>query len=328
MGGLETWIDYIHDMLHISDDSGDTIRILYHDDIDNPMNSALREYILDTENEIDGIKIAAHYFSGSDSYNVIKSKMKEIEKELGGKPDIVLNFKASPNTYVLKKYKEKGALVLNDPDVYSITGNKMRTYRILEDAGIDIPATALPGDKDEVKMFVENHEGPYILKPTHGHGGKGIRRMDTMEEILENISYGSDMLQEDIFKYWPHESYRDIRAYVVGDRCISAMYRVNDKWITNLHRGGHGEALPEHIFEKIGPLAVRAARAIAPSDKLSFCGVDILEKYDENGCVDYVVLEINSAPGGFYNLEKATGEGRNTVRSIIEYAMEVYRDVQ
>jgi len=76
---------------------------------------------------------------------------------------------------------------------------------------------------------------------------------------------------------------RDIRAFVIGDECIGAIYRHSEHWITNTARGGKAENCP--VTPEIGALAVRAAQAVGGG----ILAIDLLESPDRG----LLINEIN-----------------------------------
>jgi len=80
-------------------------------------------------------------------------------------------------------------------------------------------------------------------------------------------------------------TYRDIRAFVIGDEVVSAMYRVSNNWITNIHRDGTPEKC--EITNELEKIAVKAKNAVG----LVYGGVDLIES--EEGLK---VLEVNGTP--------------------------------
>ncbi|MEK7860725.1 MAG: RimK family alpha-L-glutamate ligase, partial [Chloroflexota bacterium] len=64
---------------------------------------------------------------------------------------------------------------------------------------------------------------------------------------------------------------RDIRAFVVGDETIAAIYRASEHWITNTARGGKATKCP--VTPQLNDLCVRAARAVGGG----VVAVDVLE---------------------------------------------------
>jgi len=76
---------------------------------------------------------------------------------------------------------------------------------------------------------------------------------------------------------------RDIRAIVVGDRVLTAIYRKSEHWITNTARGGEGELCP--ITPEIEGLCLAATAAVGGG----VLAVDLVE-HPEKGMI---VNEIN-----------------------------------
>jgi [lysine-biosynthesis-protein LysW]--L-2-aminoadipate ligase len=53
---------------------------------------------------------------------------------------------------------------------------------------------------------------------------------------------------------------RDIRAFVVGNKTICAIYRSSEHWITNTARGGKASNCP--VTSELSDLCLRAAQAV------------------------------------------------------------------
>jgi [lysine-biosynthesis-protein LysW]--L-2-aminoadipate ligase len=88
---------------------------------------------------------------------------------------------------------------------------------------------------------------------------------------------------------------RDIRAIVVGDDVIAAIYRYSGEgeWKTNMALGGHAEACP--ITKELEDLCLKAKEALGGP----IVGVDLMESKSEG----LIVHEVNN-----------TTEFKNTVR--------------
>jgi len=100
---------------------------------------------------------------------------------------------------------------------------------------------------------------------------------------------------------------RDIRAFVIKDRVIAAMYRNSEHWITNTAKGGF--PLKCEITPEIESLAVRAAQCVG----VEIAGVDILESPD-----GLKVIEINVG-AEFHGLNEVADV--NIAREIIAYCL-------
>jgi len=77
---------------------------------------------------------------------------------------------------------------------------------------------------------------------------------------------------------------RDIRAFVVGERTICAIYRTSAHWVTNTARGAVASNCP--VTPELDSLCVRAAQAVGGG----ILAIDILED-PERGLL---VNEINA----------------------------------
>ena len=53
---------------------------------------------------------------------------------------------------------------------------------------------------------------------------------------------------------------RDIRSFVVGDRCIAAIYRTSEHWITNTARGATATGCP--VTDELAQISVNAGNAV------------------------------------------------------------------
>ena len=89
---------------------------------------------------------------------------------------------------------------------------------------------------------------------------------------------------------------RDIRAFVVGDETICAIYRSSPHWITNTARGGQSSNCP--VTPELNDLCVRAAKAMGGG----IVAIDVLED-PERGLL---VNEVNYTME-FRNSIKPTG---------------------
>ena len=114
------------------------------------------------------------------------------------------------------------------------------------------------------------------------------------------------------FEKHPNQEYidkpgRDIRAFVVGDECICAIYRSSENWITNTARGGVATNCP--VTDEMAELCHRAARAVGGG----LLALDLFET--ESG---FTINEINHTME-FRNSISTTGV--NIPQRMIEYIL-------
>ncbi len=189
------------------------------------------------------------------------------------------------------KYLNHYVPVINPPDKIDIASNKFLTSIHLELNNIPQPKTVVTESINEAIVWIDTFEEA-VLKPIFGCGGEGIIKVKkelpiaTKLKILNEFKekYGTFYIQEFIKPLG--EEYRDIRAFVIDDEVVAAMYRIGgENWKNNVSQGGKVEEC--EVNEEIEKLALKAKNALG----LFYAGVDLIES--EEGLK---VLEVNSTP--------------------------------
>ena len=179
-----------------------------------------------------------------------------------------------------------GAEVVNRPEVIAACGDKLATNLLLVEAGVPTPRTAIAFTADEALALCERFGYPVVFKPLLGSWGRLVSRVSDRHaaeallehrEVLGGPAHKVHYVQELVEKPG-----RDIRAFVVGDRVVAAIYRSSEHWITNTARGGVASNCP--LTEEIESLSLRAAAAVGGG----VLAVDLLES--ERGLL---VIEVN-----------------------------------
>lgn len=190
--------------------------------------------------------------------------------------------------------EDAGVIVMNPARTIERTVDKFYTSALLERAGLATPQTFVC-ERIEDAAAAFRVMGDVIIKPLFGSMGLGMVRVSDEEtawrvfRALEAIR-GVYYLQRAI----AHEG-RDIRAFVIGDRVVSAIERRSSGWRTNISRGGEATAIT--LPAEWNEMALRAARAVGAD----YAGVDLLPAQD--GTI--YVLEVNGIPG-WRGLQDAT----------------------
>jgi [lysine-biosynthesis-protein LysW]---L-2-aminoadipate ligase len=176
---------------------------------------------------------------------------------------------------VLHILEHWGVRVYNSATVTATCNDKLLTTLALLRAGIPTPHTMLAFDPQVTINGIEMFGYPVVLKPITGSWGRLLARIndrDAAEAVLEH--------QETLGSYQHHLHYvqehivkpqRDIRAFVVGDRTICAIYRTSDHWVTNTARGAVASDCP--VTPELDSLCVRAARSVGGG----ILAIDVLE---------------------------------------------------
>ena len=167
-------------------------------------------------------------------------------------------------------------------------------------AGVPQPNVKIAFTPESALQAIEEMGYPVVLKPIVGSWGRLLSKIndrDAAEAILEHKdTLGS--FQHSVFyiQEYINKPGRDIRAMVVGDQTICAIYRTSSHWITNTARGGQGEVCP--VTPELHEICQAAARAVGGG----VLAVDVLE--DSNHGL--LVNEVNHTME-FHTLAPVTG---------------------
>jgi [lysine-biosynthesis-protein LysW]--L-2-aminoadipate ligase len=206
-----------------------------------------------------------------------------------------------------------GARVINSLYTAIMCGNKMYAHMELQKAGIRTPK-AMAAFSEESAMEVLDKIGyPVVIKPTVGSWGRLIallRDKEAAKAVIEDREHMFPLYQVYYFEEFVKRPPRDIRAIVVGNRVVAAIYRYSGQgeWKTNMALGGHAEMCP--VTNELEDICLKA-KSILHGEVV---GVDLMES-DSQGLL---VHEVNN-----------TTEFKNTVRVtgidipglIIDYAI-------
>lgn len=203
-----------------------------------------------------------------------------------------------------------GIPVVNAPHVIETCGDKWATSCALEAQQVPQPHTALATESEEALKLMEQMGYPVVMKPVVGSWGRLLSKIndrDAAETVLEHKEVlGGYQHQLFYVQELVNKPGRDIRAFVAGDRCIAAIYRTSEHWITNTARGGKASNCP--VTPQLAQIAVSAARAVGGG----VVAIDLFES--ERGLL---VNEVNHTME-FKNSVSTTGV--NIPAEILQYA--------
>lgn len=219
--------------------------------------------------------------------------------------------------YALKVLNDAGVPTVNNHQVAAICGDKFQTTQALIKAGVPTPRTRMAFTPEAAIRAIEELGYPVVLKPAIGSWGRLIAKVNDREaaeallehkEILGSYHHSIFYIQE----YIPKPNGRDIRAFVVGDECICAIYRTSSHWITNTARGGIASVCP--VTPALADICVGAANAVGGG----VVAIDVLETNDGR----LLINEVNYTME-FRNSIDPTGV--NIPGKIIDYVIAVGR---
>jgi [lysine-biosynthesis-protein LysW]--L-2-aminoadipate ligase len=230
--------------------------------------------------------------------------------------DAVLERSISYNSglYSLRVLNSFGIPTVNQASVAEICGDKLVTTAVLARAGVPQPHVVTAFTPEAALQAIEEFGYPVVLKPVVGSWGRLLAKIndrDAAEAILEHKStLGS--VQHSVFyiQEYIKKPGRDIRAILVGDRVLTAIYRKSEHWITNTARGGEGELCP--ITPEIEGLCLKAAHAVGGG----VLAVDLVE-HPEKGML---VNEVNHTME-FHTAQPTSGV--DIASEIVNYTVEV-----
>jgi [lysine-biosynthesis-protein LysW]---L-2-aminoadipate ligase len=188
---------------------------------------------------------------------------------------------------ITRVLESRGVPVINTHAVAATCASKLDTTAALVASGVPTPRTAIAFTPDAAVQAAEELGYPVVLKPVTGSWGRLLARIndrDAAEALFEHKALlgGPD---HSVFYLQRHvgKPGRDIRAFVIGDEVICAIYRYSDHWVTNTARGASTRNCP--VDATLRELSVRAAAAVGGG----VLAVDLLEDRDQ-----LLVSEVNA----------------------------------
>lgn len=219
--------------------------------------------------------------------------------------------------YALRILNDAGVPTVNTFEVADTCGNKLLTTSALFRCGVPSPRTLVAFTPESALQAIESLGYPVVLKPAVGSWGRLLSKINDREaaeailehkETLGTYHHSIFYIQEYVRKPG-----RDIRAFVVGNETICAIYRHSPHWITNTARGGQASVCP--VTPELNDLCVAAATAVGGG----VVAIDVFEDPDRG----LLINEVNYTME-FRNSIEPTGvdiPGR-----IVDFALAVARD--
>jgi len=219
--------------------------------------------------------------------------------------------------YALLLFRDWGIPTVNTYEVAENCGNKLLTTSALVRAGVPTPVTKVAFTPASALAAIEEMGYPVVLKPGIGSWGRLLSKINDREaaetilehkQILGSYHHSIYYIQEYVQKPG-----RDIRAFVVGDETICAIYRDSEHWITNTSRGGVATNCP--VTRELNELCLASAKAVGGG----VVALDVFEDPDRG----LLVNEINYTME-FRNSIDTTGV--NIPAKVVDYVLEVAKN--
>lgn len=211
-----------------------------------------------------------------------------------------------------KRARQRGLLVLNDPDGLSSAANKMYFQDFPEQVR---PRTIITRDRADIKAFLKAEKGTIVLKPLTGSGGQSVFLVKP--EDASNLNQMIDAIVRDGYviaqEYLPAAAKGDTRLFMMngapfeyeGKFAAFRRQRSGGDMRSNISAGG------KLAKATINDAALELADLVRPKlvmDGMFLVGLDI---------VGDKLMEINVfSPGGLGSAQQF--EGVNFAKGVIE----------
>ncbi len=233
--------------------------------------------------------------------------------QLSEKVDVLFerSISHSRGLYISRIFEAHGIPVVNSSLVAERCGDKYVTSQLLAKNGIPTPRVMMAFDEESALRAVEALGYPCVLKPVIGSWGRLLAKVENRsmaEALIEHKASLGVHHQVFYIQEYINKPNRDIRAFVIGDECICAIYRSSENWITNTARGGVASNCP--VTDELAELCQRAAQTIGGG----LLALDVFET--EHGLT---INEINHTME-FRNSIVTTGV--NIPQKMVEYVLQ------
>jgi|SRR3989344_1076807 len=215
-------------------------------------------------------------------------------------------------TAALYLHEKFGTIIVNEKSIASdyhffLTPAIDYLKQVKED--LPFPRSCVFFDTKSVKSAVEGFDFPAILKISGGRQGKGVFKINSINEIKKIIDEHDEAQSFDLREFIPNDG--DIRVFTVGYKAIGAMKRTPKEgdFRSNISQGGGGEKFDLSKRPDVQKIAERVSLVM----RTEIAGVDIM-LHSETG--EPYILEINPGPQ-FTGLEKFTKT--NAALEIVKY---------
>jgi len=191
----------------------------------------------------------------------------------------------SRGLYISRIFEAHDVPVINPSVIAERCGDKYVTSQILVRNNIPTPRVFMAFDESSALAAIEAIGYPCVLKPVVGSWGRLLALVENRSDAESFIEHKAALgINHQVFyiQEYVNKPGRDIRAFVIGEEPICAIYRTSESWITNTARGGVASNCP--LTPELIDICQRTARAVG-------CGmlaIDVFETAD-----GLVVNEVN-----------------------------------
>jgi [lysine-biosynthesis-protein LysW]--L-2-aminoadipate ligase len=202
--------------------------------------------------------------------------------------DAILERSISYNNglYACRIFNSWNIPTVNSAAVAEACGDKLITSALLARANVPQPDSRVAFTPESALETIDGMGYPVVLKPVIGSWGRLLAKVNDRESAEAIVEHKATLgsVQHSVFyiQEYINKPGRDIRAVVIGDKVITAIYRKSAHWITNTARGGEGELCP--VTPELEEICLKAAQAVGGG----VLAVDVIEHADRGMLVNEV----------------------------------------
>src|SRR5512135_3563798 len=216
----------------------------------------------------------------------------------------------SRGLYISRLFEAHNVPVVNPSVLAERCGDKYTTSQILVCNHIPTPRVLMAFEEASALAAVDSMGYPCVLKPVIGSWGRLLALVENRSDAESFIEHKAALgINHQVFyiQEYVNKPGRDIRAFVIGEEPIGAIYRASENWITNTARGGQASNCP--LTSELMEICRRTARTMGGG----LLAIDLFET--NNGLV---VNEVNHTME-FRNSIETTGV--NIPALMVEYVL-------
>jgi [lysine-biosynthesis-protein LysW]--L-2-aminoadipate ligase len=190
--------------------------------------------------------------------------------------------------HALKFFESEGIKCVNSYAVADTCGSKFLTSVALRQHQVPHPEVKIAFTESSALRAIEEIGYPVVLKPAVGSWGRLLSKIndrESAEAILEHKTIlGTYHHSVFYIQKYVNKGNSDIRSFVVGEKCIAAIYRNSNHWITNTAKGSTVSNCP--VTEELATISLAAAKAVGGG----ILAIDIFKSPQGDG---FLVNEVN-----------------------------------
>ena len=213
---------------------------------------------------------------------------------------------------ILKLLELSGVHIFNDYNAFMRCKDKVVANMILRQNKIPVPNSMLINNhvsKEIVNDFF-NESGSILIKPRSNHGGKGIIKIDSLEQFWDIYTATSNFFDNYYIEQFIEFDNNDYRVEIFDGEVIGGYSRTkNGTYKTNVSSGGGMLDLP--VSNEVKELGLKAAKTLGITTTI----VDMIRRKEDN---KLFILEVNPIMGIFIEAAEKSGSKRPVQKNIPE----------